>query len=252
MILDENTINAVTSILTDRIEETNTIILEQIGNSIKQIGTLTPTKAQQLAQILKYGGNYDKIAQALAQLTELNINDIYVIFENVAKQNQLFAKQFYDYKSVKFIPYEQNIALQNQVKAIATITANTYMNMSRTLAYTTKDTYGNIIYTDVSKTYQNAIDRAILNVGQGKDTFQNQMYSTLKELGQSGLKTVDYVSGRAMRLDSAIRMNMQGGLRDMSNELQQQFGKEFGADGVEISVHSNPAVDHSDVQRKTI
>ena len=30
--------------------------------------------------------------------------------------------------------------------------------------------------------------------------------------------------------------------------LQQQFGEEFGADGVEISVHENPAPDHAEVQ----
>ena len=59
---------------------------------------------------------------------------------------------------------------------------------------------------------------------------------------------MDYESGRSMRLDSAIRMNIKGALRSLHNEMQQELGEEFDADGVEISVHSNPAPDHEEVQ----
>jgi hypothetical protein len=43
-------------------------------------------------------------------------------------------------------------------------------------------------------------------------------------------------------------MNLKGALRNLHNETQAIFGKEFGADGVEISVHINPAPDHAEVQ----
>jgi hypothetical protein len=246
-LLDDRIINVLVERLVNRIEQGNTYILEEIGKSIKQIGTLTPSKAQQLAQILKYGGNYDKIVKKLAQITELNVKDIYSIFDNVAKENQTFSKQFYDYRNIKYIPYEQNIALKNQVKAMADITANEYINLSRTLGFAKKDIYGNTIYTDLAKTYQNAIDEAVLNVSQGKTDFNSSMYKTIKELGESGIRTVDYVSGYSRRLDSAVRMNMQSALRDLSNTLQKQFGEEFGADGIEISHHLNPAPDHEEI-----
>ena len=73
------------------------------------------------------------------------------------------------------------------------------------------------------------------------------MYKTLKELGSSGVKTT-YISGRTMRLDSAIRQSMLSSLRDMRYETQKFYGSEFGYDGWEISVHSNPAPDHEQVQ----
>jgi hypothetical protein len=74
------------------------------------------------------------------------------------------------------------------------------------------------------------------------------MYSTIKELGSSGLKTVDYANGRSVRLDSSVRQHMKGALRNLHNETQAIFGEEFGSDGVEISVHINPAPDHAEVQ----
>ena len=40
--------------LVNRIEEANGYILKRIGEAIKQISTLTPSQAYQIAQILKY------------------------------------------------------------------------------------------------------------------------------------------------------------------------------------------------------
>lgn len=242
-MLDDKIINVLVDRLVSRIEQGNEYILKQMGNTIRHIGTLSPSKANQLVNILKYGGNYDKIVRKLAQITELNIRDIEKIFEAVAKENLYFAKQFYEYRNIKYIPYEKNISLQRQVKALARITANNYMNMSRTLAFT-KIENGKVIYTDLARTYQNMIDEAVLNISQGKTDFNSNMYKTIKELGQSGIKTVDYASGYSRRLDSAVRQNIQGALRDMSNELQKQFGEEFDYDGIEVSHHANPAPDH--------
>lgn len=242
-MIDEILIDKLVERLVDRIEQGNTYTLQKIGESIKKIGALSPSKAQQLGQILKYGGNYDKIVERLAQITQLNVNDIYEIFEEVAKSDYTFAKQFYDYKGVKYIPYEQNIALQNQVKALARITARQYANFSNTLAFT-KRVNGRIVYTDLARTYQETIDKAILSVAQGKSTFDEQMYSTIKELGESGLKTVDYANGRSVRLDSSVRQHLKGALRNLHNETQAIFGEEFGADMIEISVHEHPAPDH--------
>lgn len=242
-MIDERLIDKLVERLVERIEEGNSYVLKKIGESIKEIGALSPSKAQQLSQILKYGGNYDKIVEKLAQITELNVKDIYEIFEEVAKSDYAFAKQFYDYKGVKYIPYEQNIALQNQVKALARITAGEYANFSNTLAFT-KRVNGRVVYTDLAKTYQDTIDKAILSIAQGKSAFQEQMYSTIKELGSSGIKRVDYASGRSVRLDSSVRQHLKGALRNLHNETQAVFGEEFGADMIEISVHEHPAPDH--------
>ena len=246
-MLNDEVLNKVTERVTRRIEQVNTYVLEQIGKSIAKIGKLTPSKAQQLGQLMKYGGSYDKIVKELARITNLNVNDIYKIFEEVAKNDYQFAKQFYDYRGKKFIPYKDNIALQNEVKAIARQTIGTYMNMSNTLAFAQR-VNGKIVHTSLSQTYQDVIDKAILGVSQGKSTFQEEMYSVIKELASSGLKTINYASGRSVRLDSAVRMNLKDGLRALHNQVQEMVGEEFDSDGVEISVHLNPAEDHEQVQ----
>jgi hypothetical protein len=248
-MLSDEVLDKVIKRLTNRIEQGNTYVLEQIGKSLKKVGTITPTSALKLGQLLKYGGDYDKITKKLAEITELNVKDIKKIFNEVAKNDYEFAKKFYQYRGKKFIPYDENTALKNQVNALATMTANEYVNLSKTMAFS-QVVKGKTITTPLAKAYQQVIDRGILSIAQGKDTFTNELYHIVKELASSGLKTIDYASGRSMRLDSAVRMQLRGAIRDMHNKEQEMLGKEFDSNGVEISVHLNPAPDHALVQGK--
>ena len=234
-------------ILIDRINALNEDILTIIGNRIRQIGELAPTQVHQIQQMLMYDTDINTIVQKLAEITNMNVNDIYNMFEYSAKTNQDFARQFYKARGISYIPYAENKALKEQIKAIAKITAKEYANMSRTSAigYTVKDLKGNLVFKDISSAYKDIIDKAILNVGQGKTTYQQEMRNAIKQIGQSGLKTIDYESGRSMRLDSAIRMNVLDGMRSLNNQLQEQFGEEFDYNMIQISHHTAPAVDHS-------
>ena len=249
-MLSDEVIEKVVERLVNRIEQGNEYIMQKIGESVKKIGTLSPSKAQELVQILRYGGDYDKIVKKLEEITKLNKKDIYKIFEEVAKSDYNFAEQFYKYRNKKFIPYEENVALKQRVNAIAKMTADTYQNISNTMAFARHNAKGEIIYSSLAETYQAILDEAIINVGQGKETFDSAMYRSLKTLADKGINTVDYESGRHMRLDSALRMQMNGAIRDMHIQMQEELGKSFDADGIEISMHMNPAPDHQFVQGK--
>ena len=108
-------------ILIDRINALNEDILTTIGNRIKQIGELTPTQVHQIQQMLMYDTDIETIVKKLEELTNMKLNDIYNMFEYSAKTNQDFAKQFYKARGISYIPYAQNKALKEQIKAIEEI-----------------------------------------------------------------------------------------------------------------------------------
>ena len=247
-MLSDEVIEKVTERLVQRIEQGNEYILNRIGSNIKKIRSLSPTRARELAQILKYGGDYDKIVLELSRITELNEREIEQIFDEVAKKDYTFAKQFYDYRGIKYIPYEENIALRNEVKALAEITKQTYRNLSNTrlLGYITEEN-GKEVFKDIRQTYVDLVDESVLNVSQGKETFNETLSRQIKAIGNGGLR-VQYKSGYTRRLDSAIRMNIKDSIRQLHNNIQEEVGKAFDSDGVEISVHLNPAPDHAEVQ----
>lgn len=249
-MLSDEIIEKLSKRLTKRLDEANEYILKKIGESIKKIGTLSYSNAQELAQILKYGGDYEKIVKKLAEATDLNVKDIKKIFHAVAKENLDFDEGLYKYRNTKFIPYKDNKILQDYVDSIAKVTQNAYINLANTKAigYLIKDNNGNVVFRQLGNLYRDVIDKAVLNVSQGKETFNSEMYNLMKQIGQSGLRQIEYKSGYVRRLDSAVSMNIKDAIRDLSINLQQKFGEEFDADGVEITVHENPAPDHELVQ----
>lgn len=247
--MTEREMELLTEILVSRVNDANHVFLSKIGQSLKNIGSLSPTEAHKLIQILKYGGKYEEIINEIQRITKMNIKDIEDIFEAYSKKDQRFAKQFYNYRNKPFIEYDKNLALKRQTISLAKMTQKEMYNYSKTnaLGYSIKDAKGNIVTTGLRETYDKVLDEAVLNVGQGKQSFDEAMKTTLNQLGTSGLKTLDY-EGRSVRLDSAVKMHLNTSLRTLHNENQELFGKEFGADGVEISAHSNPAPDHAGVQ----
>ena len=249
-MIDEKTIDLIIERLNERIRKSNQLYLENIGKSIKKIRNLTPSQAQTLVQMLKYGGNYDEIINQMSKYTNMNVNEIDEIFSNFAKKDQLFYEKFYDYKNIPFVPFDENNAIKTQTMALSNIVKNEMYNYLRTnvLGYTISDANGKLVFKGLRETYNELLDTALLNVGQGKETFDSAMAKILKDIGKSGIKTLNYASGRTIRLDSAINMHLKSRLRELHNENQKIYGEEFGADGIEISVHINPAPDHEKVQ----
>ena len=248
--ITQEKIDLIIDRLNERVDKANEVFLKAIGKSIDEIGKLTPTKAHQLAQILKYGENYQKIIKQLDKYTNMDIQEIDEIFNQYAKQDMKFYEEFYKYRNIPFREYKDNAVIRTQTEALSNMVKNEMYNFTRSnvLGYSIRDKEGRLLFSGLKETYNKVLDTALMNVGQGKETFDSAMSNILKDIGGSGLKTIDYESGRSVRLDSAIRMHLKSKLGELHNENQKVFGREFGADGYEISVHLNPAIDHEEVQ----
>ena len=242
-MINESQIEFLTERLVERINKANIFFYKKIGSALKQIKELTPSQAHQLVEILKYGGNYEEIVRQIAKYTNLNIQDIDDIFNSYAKTDQLFYEKFYKYRNIPFVPFAENTALKMQTKALANIVKNEMYNYTRAnlLGFTINGKFMNL-----KDTYNYMLDEALLNVSQGKETFDSSMRRILKDIGGSGLKTVEYASGRSVRLDSVARMHLQDALRTLHNENQKIIGEEFDYDGIEVTHHPNSAPDHID------
>ena len=247
-MIDEKLIDLVIERLITRIEDTNTYILQDIGKSIKQIRDITPTKRQQLINILKYGDNYQNILNKISKMTNLNIKDVEEIFLEASKKNYEFAEQFYKARNITPVPFKENERLITQATAIARAIQKDLYSFTRenVLGYSIRDLDGNIQFYGLRDTYNRVLEEALVNVSQGKETFDQSMTRIMNDIGGSGLKKIDYKSGRSMRLDSAVRMHLHDGLRTLFNQNQELFGEEFNYNGIEVTHHKNSAPDHID------
>lgn len=253
-MLSENAIENLIKPIVERQQNINEFVIRTICERINEIGTLTPSDAYKLGQLLKNGGDVRKINEEIARQTGLQVRDIKNIIREVAKDNYKDVRPFYDYRMLPYIPFFKNTELIKVVKAIAEQTQNTYVNMAKAQAFMLRDLKNPKVLkpTPLAEAYYSVIDEAVQAAQGGVIDYNTAIRRTVKQLADSGLRTVTYhpESGRTytQRMDTAVRRNVLDGIRAINQGVQDETGRQFGADGVEITVHDYPATDHAPVQ----
>lgn len=253
-MLSEDAIEKLVQPIVERQTAINNYVIQLIAKRIKEIGKLKPSDVYKLQRLMAMGSDVQQINEELARLTNLQVSDIKTLIREVAIDGYTMAKPFYDYRHTAFIPFDQNKNLQNIMKAVQKETVDTYLNMSKSTAFMIRDLKNPKILkpTSISKAYQSIMDEAIQSVQSGVTDYGSAMRRTLKQLNNSGLRYVNYrpESGGmyTQRLDSAVRRNLLDGVRAINQGVQDEVGKQIGADGKELSVHAMSAPDHEPVQ----
>lgn len=247
-MIDEKLQEKLLSVFDKRFQDYNTKVLEELGNVIKQFKDLTPSQTYELGQQLKYNTTIKDLLDELSKISGLSVKDLKAILEKVAKENIGFADVYYKSRGLETPIYSENKALQRLVSSVYSISGAEFKNIAKSTGFRLLGDNGEPLLLDIDETYKYVIDKCVIAVSQGKETYQQAMRSTLKQLSSSGVRKIEYDSGYSRRLDTSIRQNILDSMRQVSNESQQLFGKEFDSDGVEISVHLNPAPDHELVQ----
>ena len=247
-MINEELQEKLLSVFDKKFQDYNTKVLKELGNVIKQFKDLTPSQAYSLAQQLKYNTTVKDLLNELSKISGLSVKDLKAILEKVAKENIGFADVYYKARGLETPIYNENKALQRLVSSVYSISGAEFKNIAKSTGFRLLGDNGEPLLLDIDETYKYVIDKCVVAISQGKETYQQSMRSTLKQLSASGVRKIEYESGYSRRLDSSIRQNILDSIRQVSNESQKLFGEEFDSDGIEISVHQNPAPDHQMVQ----
>nr|DAQ56485.1 MAG TPA: minor capsid protein [Caudoviricetes sp.] len=230
-------------IVSARFDAINTHYIKLMAKQIKEIGKLSPSNLFRLQQMSKMQQNIDSIEYMLAQETGKTLDELDKVLELSGLSVYKDAYELYVTHSRIQVPFKQNQNMMNYIRSVQSLTHNTFMNMSNT--------------TVIFEPYRNLVDVAIDAVTNGIDSYNNIIRKQLTDSTlQSNLRYADeglkvtYASGLTRRLDSAVRMNVLEGVRQVNNGIREKAGEEFGADGVEVSAHALCARDHIDIQGK--
>ena len=244
-MINEKLQEKLLSVFDKRFEEYNTKVLEELGNVIKQFKDLTPSQAYSLAQQLKYNTTVKDLLNELSKISGLSVKDLKAILEKVARENIGFADVYYKSRGLETPIYSENKALQRLVSSVYNISGAEFKNIAKSTGFRILGDNGKPLLLDIDETYKYVIDKCVVAISQGKETYQQSMRSTLKQLSDSGVRRIDYANNYSRRIDSSVRMNVLDAVREVSNQSQMLFGEEFGYNAVEVSHHSNSAPDHS-------
>lgn len=234
-----------------RMEKVTETVYKTIGARINKIGKMSATDVQKLNRLVLYTEDMTKIVAELHKQTNKNISEIEDMYKAISEKDYKDSKKDFEINGVEYIPYKENNRLKLIVGSVATITEKEMKNISRTTAIGFRDYLDNeVIYKGIAEVYQEAIDVAITSVATGVSDYQSEMYKVLKPMVNSGIRTIDYASGYSRRLDSSVRQAILTGTRRVNQETTNEIGRQFGADGYEITAHGDCAPDHLDIQGK--
>lgn len=239
-MLDENRVQELAEQFEAHFSAVSSRILQDIGQTLKKTGELTPAQARKLQQMFTYGADVEKMTRQLARASGESMETVQRLYEQVAKEEQDWARPFYDAKNTPQIPFKENKALQNVVKAASAATGGNLRNLSRTTTVGIKTKGG---FLPLGSFYKKTVSEAIAAAATGTVDYNTAVREAVKAMGEGGLR-VEYESGYTRRLDSAVRQNVLDGISYVAQETAKAAGEEFGADGVELSAHSPCAPDH--------
>ena len=232
-MLSERQLQELLKVFEQRMQGVTDDYIRRMGTHLKDIGTLTDTDIHRLKQLKRVNANIEAIKRQMARAAEASAEDIEKVFRAVAESDSEFAREMFAENHTPGVKADRIKTLSSPIerilKAQLRVTAQEMANLSRT--------------TVIADSYKAAVDVAVQTVQSGITDYQSAIRSALKKAAVDGLR-VEYQSGYTRRLDSAIRQNVLDGVRALNRDVLEQLGKEYGADGVEISAHALCAEDH--------
>lgn len=104
--------------------------------------------------------------------------------------------------------------------------------------------------TGVKQAYQRALDVALLEVSTGTFSFDAAVNMVVKELAHSGLRSIDYASGRSYQLDTAARMCVRTSTNQLAGRITERNVRSSSTDLVIVSQHEGSRPEHADVENQ--
>ncbi|MFR2745840.1 MAG: phage minor capsid protein [Roseburia hominis] len=130
------------------------------------------------------------------------------------------------------------------VDAMAVQTSGELKNLTKSLGFK------NVGFTALENVYQYQLDLGLIKLTSGAYSWQRVVDDCVRELAQSGLRTIDYKSGRSMQLDTAVRNCIRTASSQLAGKVTMLNMDSTGESLVEVSQHwgtrSDGSCGHSD------
>jgi hypothetical protein len=231
-MLNQSKLNKALNILLKRFEDVNRFFVLKIADQIKKIGGLSQTNINRLMIMASMNADMIAINKQLADAVNMGTADIFKIYNNA--MNDVYTDPaFSQVLNQTPLTAAQQGRLNQYVQSVSMQTAGTIQNLSNTTA--------------LSKTYMEAVDKAVLAVSSGLGDYKSATREIVRSLGYNGMQ-VHYESGYHRRLDTAVRQNIIDGANQIAQNGSILMGEMLGFDAYEISAHARSAPDHEPVQ----
>lgn len=98
--------------------------------------------------------------------------------------------------------------------------------------------------------FQKEMDLAVLKTATGTFSYQKAVNDCIHGLARSGLRTIDYATGRSYNLDTGARMIVRTSVSQLSGKITEANMEATGQELVYVSAHDGARPEHAEWQGK--
>lgn len=219
-------------------------IMGDIVRRIKKTGEITSTADWQINRLLIFGASSEDIERMLKEVLDASYPEMFELYDKVIDWEYVRNKDIYEQINQRFIPYEENTMLQQLTEGYIRQTKEDLENITQSLGFCLD--YGNSrkVITPLAQIYQGYLDAAMLDITSGAFDYGSVLRRVVKQLTNSGLRTIDYASGHSNRVNVAARRAVMTGITQLSGQIADMNAEELGTDYFEIDWHAGARPTH--------
>ncbi|WP_270670464.1 phage minor capsid protein [Paraclostridium bifermentans] len=230
-------------------QELEDFVIADISRRIAKVGSLTDSAKLETIRAKEIGISLNLIKEKIKDVSDLTEEKIDEIFNDaslysIAKENEL-----YSVAGLDTVKITENVALSNIMKSAIKQTSGDLYNLTQSMGFAQKIN-GKVVYKPIAKYYHDAMDLAVMQIKSGSTSYNTAIKQAVDRLCESGIRSVDYESGVANRIDVAVRRAVMTGSNQMSQKITLEGMEETGNDFVETTAHIGARPSHAKWQGK--
>ena len=228
---DPATLDALPEELAELYRGLEDTLLMEICSKLKAADELNEVTVQDIKALRAHGIDLKEIEKAIRKTTGISEQKLKKLLDDVVARNQAYYTELITLADVTqpdvLLSIEDTWAIYEQTK-------QTMRNITRTMGFLVDN--GRTMLPP-AKAYQWCCDSALMQVQSGAISYNQAISSAVKQLADSGLKTVDYESGHRDQVDVAARRAVMTGVNALNQKYAEQSADYLETDLVEVSAH---------------
>lgn len=220
-------------------------IMQDIVRRIKKTGEITSTADWQINSLLILGYSSEDIENMIKDALNKSYPDMFELYDKVIDWEYVRSEDIYEQVNVKFIPYEGNEELQQITDSIRRQTQGELENITQSLGFYLDYGDGKKVMTPLAQVYQGCLDAACMDILSGAFDYNSVLRRVVTQLTNSGLRQIDYASGKASRINVAARRAVMTGISQITGRITDYNAEKLGVEYFEVAWHAGARPTHA-------
>lgn len=219
-------------------------IMQDVARRIKKAGEITSTADWQINRLRILGYSSEDIEREIKKALNASYPDMFELYDKVIDWEYVRNKDIYEQINAEYIPFEENEQLKQITDAIMQQSLEDLGNVTNSLGFYL-DYNGKKVLTPLSQVYINYLDNACYDIVTGAFDYGSVLRKVVTQLTNSGLRQIDYSSGRANRVDVAVRRAVMTAVSQITGKISEYNAQKLGTEYFEVEWHAGARPTHA-------